>query len=81
MGGRMKRFTEKRDVNNVIPLRNAVCGIDMPYWRITRSNSLESFLYGDAADRLAVCLEVIVDKHACSAGNHAVVTLENDLSS
>ena len=49
----MKRFTEKRDGVNVIPLRNAVCGIDMPHWCISEKNPLEMFLSGDAVDRLA----------------------------
>ena len=49
----MERLTEKRDGKNVIPLRNAVCGVDMPKWKISRANALASFLYGDAADRLA----------------------------
>lgn len=48
----MKRFTEKRNGVNVIPLRNAVCGIDMPHWKI-EGNSIQQFLSGDAADRLA----------------------------
>lgn len=49
----MKRFTEKRGERNTIPLRKAVCGIDMPKWSIGRPNDLEMFLSGDAADRLA----------------------------
>lgn len=49
----MKRLTEKRDGKNVIPLRNAITGIDIPYWKISRANDLEMFLYGNAADRLA----------------------------
>ena len=49
----MKRFTEKRDVNNVIPLRNAICDVDVPYWRIDRPDDLHGFLSGDAADKLA----------------------------
>lgn len=49
----MERLTEKRDGKNVIPLRNVVCGVDMPNWKISRANALASFLYGDAADRLA----------------------------
>ena len=49
----MERLTEKRDGKNVIPLRNMVCGVDLPYWEISRVNELVSFLYGDAADRLA----------------------------
>ena len=49
----MNRLTEKRGGKNVIPLRNAVFGVDVPYWNISRENELASFLYGDAADRLA----------------------------
>lgn len=49
----MRRFTEKREEKNVIPLRNAVCGIDMPHWCISEKNPLEMFLSGDAVDRLA----------------------------
>lgn len=49
----MKTYTEKRDEKNVIPLRNAVCGIDMPHWNLSRANDLETFLYGDAVDALA----------------------------
>ena len=49
----MERLTEKRDGKNVIPLRNAVCGIDMPYWKVSKANDLEAFLYGAAADKLA----------------------------
>lgn len=47
------RYTTKRNDKNVIPLLNAVCGIDMPYWRIDRADDLHSFLSGDAADKLA----------------------------
>ena len=49
----MKRLTEKRNGENVIPLRNAVCGIDMPYWRIDRASDFECYLSGEAADKLA----------------------------
>ena len=49
----MKRFTEKRWERNTIPLRKAVCGVDMPTWSIGRPNDLEMFLSGEAADRLA----------------------------
>ena len=47
------RYTTKRNGKNVIPLLNAVCGIDMPYWRIDRADDLQSYLSGDAADKLA----------------------------
>ena len=47
------RYTTKRNGKNVIPLLNAVCGIDMPYWRIDRADDLHSYLSGDAADKLA----------------------------
>ena len=48
-----KRFTEKRKGKNVIPLRNAVCGFDMPKWSIAKESDIQSFLSGDAVDRLA----------------------------
>ena len=47
------RYTTKRNGKNVIPLLNAVCGIDMPYWKIERADDLHSYLSGDAADKLA----------------------------
>jgi hypothetical protein len=47
------RYTTKRDGKNVIPLLNAACGIDMPYWRIDRADDLHRYLSGDAADKLA----------------------------
>lgn len=49
----MNRFTEKRNGKNVIPLRNAVCGVDMPRWKLARKSDLEAFLSGEAVDRLA----------------------------
>lgn len=49
----MERLTMKRNGKNVIPLLNAVCGTDMPYWRIDRADDLHNYLSGDAADRLA----------------------------
>lgn len=49
----MERLTEKRDGKNVIPLRNAITGLDVPYWKLSRANDLEIFLYGAAADKLA----------------------------
>lgn len=49
----MNRSTEKRDGKNVIPLRNAVCGIDMPYWKIETESNIQQFLYGDAVDKLS----------------------------
>ena len=48
-----KRFTEKRKGKNVIPLRNAVCGFGMPKWSIAEESDIQSFLSGDAVDRLA----------------------------
>lgn len=38
------RLTKKRNGKNVIPLLNAVCGIDMPYWGIDRADNLHSYL-------------------------------------
>lgn len=49
----MKRLTEKRNGKNVIPLRNAICGLDLPYWSLDRHNEHESFISGEAADKLA----------------------------
>lgn len=46
-------FIEKRNGKNVLPLRNAVCGVDMPYWSIDHANDNENFIYGDAVDKLA----------------------------
>lgn len=48
-----KRYVEKRNGENVIPLRNAVCGIDMPKWELRTANDNEMFLSGEAVDRLA----------------------------
>ena len=47
------RYTEKRNGKNVIPLRNAVCGIDLPKWRIHEESDIQSLLSGDAVDHLA----------------------------
>jgi hypothetical protein len=47
------RYTQKRNGVNEIPLLNAVCGINIPYWRIDRADELHSYLSGDAADKLA----------------------------
>ena len=47
------RYTQKRNGKNVIPLLNAVCGLDMPYWRVDKADDLHSYLSGDAADKLA----------------------------
>ena len=49
----MERLTEKRNGTNVIPLRNAICGTDMPYWKSTTAGDLTEYLSGNAADRLA----------------------------
>jgi hypothetical protein len=48
-----KRFTEKRNGKNVIPLRKAGCGVGLPKWSIEEHSEVQSFLSGDAADRLA----------------------------
>jgi hypothetical protein len=47
------RYTEKRNGKNVIPLRNAVCGVDLPHWSIDKQSEIQSFLMGDAVERLA----------------------------
>lgn len=47
------RYTAKRNGKNVIPMLNAVCGLNVPYWRIDRHDSLHSYLSGDVADKLA----------------------------
>ncbi len=49
----MKKYTEYRNGRNVIPLRNAICGVNMPHWKLVRANDNESFLIGDAVDMLA----------------------------
>lgn len=49
----MNRLTTKRNGKNVIPLLNAVCGIDMPHWQLERIDDLNTYLSGDAADKLA----------------------------
>lgn len=49
----MDRLTETRKGKYVIPLRNVVCGIDMPHWSIEEHRPIQSFLSGDAADKLA----------------------------
>ncbi len=49
----MKKYTEYRNGKNVIPLRNAICGVDMPRWKLVQANDNESFLIGDAVDMLA----------------------------
>ena len=48
-----ERYTEKRNGKNVIPLRNAVCGVGLPKWSIEEHSEIQSFLSGDAVDRLA----------------------------
>ena len=49
-----ERLTEKRNSQNAIPLKNAVCGLDMPYWALCHQDSItDMYLAGDAADRLA----------------------------
>lgn len=50
----MERLTEKHNGKNVIPLRRAVCGVNLPYWSISgNAYDLERFFAGDAVDRLA----------------------------
>lgn len=49
----MKRLTQKTEQGNILPLKNAVCGIDMPHWRLHEKNDNELFLTGDAVDKLA----------------------------
>jgi hypothetical protein len=49
----VERLTEVRNGEAVIPLRNAVCGVNMPRWCINNESDIQSFLSGDAADRLA----------------------------
>ena len=47
------RYTKKRNGKNVIPLRNAVCGVGLPKWSIHKESDIQSFLSGDAVERLA----------------------------
>ena len=47
------RYTEKRKWENVIPLRNSVCGVELPHWSIHEESDIQRFLSGDAVDRLA----------------------------
>ena len=47
------RYTTKRNGKNVIPLLMAVCGINLPHWRIYRPDDLHGYMSGDAADKLA----------------------------
>lgn len=56
-----KRYVEKRNRENVIPLRNAICGIDMPKWELRTANDNEMFLSGEAVDRLAELEEKLED--------------------
>lgn len=71
------RYTQKRNSVNVIPLLNAVCGIDMPYWRIDRHDSLRSYLSGDAADKLAAYEDAeeqgLLVRLPCKAGDTVYV--------
>ena len=47
------RLTTKRNGMSLIPLLNAMRGIDVPYWRIDRAIDSHNYLSGDAADKLA----------------------------
>lgn len=49
----MKRYTEKRGDKYVIPLKNTICGIDIPKWKITTVSDNEMYLEGEAVDKLA----------------------------
>lgn len=49
-----KRFTEKRNGKNVIPLLNTVCGVDLPKWTIAKESDIRQYLSGDAVDKLAL---------------------------
>lgn len=48
-----KRFTEKRNGKNVIPLLNSVCGVDLPKWTIAKESDIRQYLSGDAVDKFA----------------------------
>ena len=61
----MERLTEKRNDKNVVPLRNAICGVNMPHWEISKANDLEKFLSGDAADRLAAYEDTDLSPEIC----------------
>ena len=38
-----ERYTEKRNGKNVIPLRNAVCGVGLPKWSIEAYSEIQRF--------------------------------------
>lgn len=58
-----EKITEMRNGKHVIPLRNAICGNDLPYWAIcNRSSPSLSRLEGVAADKLAYFEEYITEK-------------------
>lgn len=48
-----KRFTEKRNGKNVIPLLNSVCGVEFPKWTIAKETDIRQYLSGDAVDKFA----------------------------
>ncbi len=52
-GGKFVRYTTKHNGKNYIPLKNAICGIAIPYWKLSSISCHEKRLAGDAVDRLA----------------------------
>ena len=76
-----ERLTEKRNGENVIPLRNAVCGVDMPKWALSKANDNEMFLSGDVADRLCEIEDKICEGRMvelpCKVGDEKFAILPN----
>lgn len=76
-----ERFTEKRNGDNVIPLRNAVCGVDLPKWSLSKANDNEMFLSGDAVDRLCELEDKIeqgkIVELPCNVGDEKFAILHN----
>ena len=62
----MERLTKTRNGKNVIPLLNADCGIDIPYWRIDMADDLHRYLSGYAADRLAAYEDTGLEPEICA---------------
>lgn len=60
------RLTIKRNGKHVIPLLMAVCGLNLPYWRIDRPDDLHGFLSGDAADKLAAYEDTGLTPEECA---------------
>ena len=78
-----KRYVEKRNGENVIPLRNAICGIDMPKWELQTVNDNEMFLSGEAVDKLAELEDRIENKTLidlpCKVGDWLYYIYENKI--